>query len=242
MQEALSEQIQLSATIAQPFEQLHPTDLPLALARAPGRGQRGHDRLIILAQTAGQGAKRRELRGLSRWQPLIEPRWIMLGSQGVKAGLQLVSTGERGGGVQVVLHTLAVGIRQALGRLQEPPGELRWGERGWAERLTQPRPPRLALGQIGATRGALYALEEAGQDAIPFVRRNQSSDWGESPEEDRRENAWSLPQRYRVLSAYTLGTDAKIWIITEGFNHNCTLERTEASPINYVIRFFYVRG
>ena len=74
---------------------------------------------------------------------------------------------------------------------------------------------RFQLGQVVATPGALEALEEAQVGASEYLNRHQSGDFGEVDDEDRAENEASLTQGYRVLSAYTLKTGTKIWIITE---------------------------
>jgi hypothetical protein len=87
------------------------------------------------------------------------------------------------------------------------------GRGGWVSTIM--RPPRFPLGQLVATPGALEALAEAGQDAMPFVARHQSGDWGELDEHDIRENEYSLEHGFRLLSAYTLSTGVRIWVITE---------------------------
>ena len=74
---------------------------------------------------------------------------------------------------------------------------------------------KFLLGQIVATPGALRALEEAGQGAVEFLSRHQHGDWGELTEEDKKENEFSLLNDLRILSAYTLTTGERIWIITE---------------------------
>lgn len=71
------------------------------------------------------------------------------------------------------------------------------------------------LGQLVATPGALAALEEAGQNPLEFFIRHQQGDWGELDEEDKNENEFSILHHLRILSAYTLKTGVKIWIITE---------------------------
>jgi hypothetical protein len=75
--------------------------------------------------------------------------------------------------------------------------------------------PRFRLGQVVATPGALDALLTAGQTPGPFLRRHLSGDWGELDEEDRQENERSVSQGFRILSAYTLSSGVRIWIITE---------------------------
>ena len=75
--------------------------------------------------------------------------------------------------------------------------------------------PLFRLGQVVATPGALEALQAAGQDPLDLLRRHQSGDWGEVPEEDKQENDFSVQQGFRILSAYTLTTGVKLWLITE---------------------------
>lgn len=75
--------------------------------------------------------------------------------------------------------------------------------------------PLFDLGRMVATPGALQALEEAGTSGSEFIRRHVTGDWGEVPPEDAAENDLSVKQGFRILSAYTLSTGVKIWIITE---------------------------
>jgi hypothetical protein len=71
------------------------------------------------------------------------------------------------------------------------------------------------LGRIVATPGALEALEQAGQEPLEFLQRHQTGDWGIVPEEDKKENDFSVSRYLRILSAYELKTGVKIWLITE---------------------------
>lgn len=73
----------------------------------------------------------------------------------------------------------------------------------------------LALGCIVATPGALKALEAAGENPARFLRRHQHGDWGDLHEDDQRANQLALRRGMRVLSAYVLSTNERIWIITE---------------------------
>jgi hypothetical protein len=73
----------------------------------------------------------------------------------------------------------------------------------------------LELGATVATPGALQALEAAGQTADEFLDRHASGDWGEVRSADWEENELSVREGFRVLSAYTLGTGVKVWVITE---------------------------
>ena len=75
--------------------------------------------------------------------------------------------------------------------------------------------PLFALGKIVATPGALAAIEASGDDPLALLSRHVSGDWGDLDEHDRHENELGLREGFRLLSAYTLRTGAKIWIITE---------------------------
>ena len=74
---------------------------------------------------------------------------------------------------------------------------------------------KFSLGFVVATPGALDALELAGQNPAQLLKRHANGDWGDLCEEDRLANALSLEEGGRILSAYKLGTDAKVWVITE---------------------------
>jgi len=75
--------------------------------------------------------------------------------------------------------------------------------------------PRFKLGQVVATTGALGALEEAGENPLGLLLRHATGDWRELPEEDRAENERSVEQGFRIVSAYTLDSGTKVWVITE---------------------------
>ena len=77
------------------------------------------------------------------------------------------------------------------------------------------QPPLFPLGQIVATPGAFEALAEAGQTPWKLLQRHQTGDWGEAPPEDQQENDFSVQHDLRILSAYTLTTGVKLWLITE---------------------------
>jgi type IV secretory pathway ATPase VirB11/archaellum biosynthesis ATPase len=67
--------------------------------------------------------------------------------------------------------------------------------------------PLFDLGQLVATPGALTALEKAGQNAMEFLSRHVTGDWGDIPEEDRKENQYSLEHGFRLLSSYRTNAD-----------------------------------
>ncbi len=74
---------------------------------------------------------------------------------------------------------------------------------------------KFSPGSIVATPGALAALEASGDDPTAYLVRHIAGDWGDIDEHDRRENELSLIHGFRLLSAYTLKTGTKIWVITE---------------------------
>jgi len=82
---------------------------------------------------------------------------------------------------------------------------------------------RFALGQTFITPGAQEALEISGETTLQFLRRHVAADWGELSEEDVQENALSLREGFRLLSAYRTAKGQKIWIITEADRSSTTI-------------------
>jgi hypothetical protein len=70
-------------------------------------------------------------------------------------------------------------------------------------------------GQVVATPGALVALEASGESLFDYLARQLWGDWGDVNAEDSQENEPSLERGSRLLSAYTLKSGTKIWVITE---------------------------
>jgi hypothetical protein len=85
------------------------------------------------------------------------------------------------------------------------------------------RKPLFDLGQLVATRGALAALEKTGQNAMEFLSRHVTGDWGEIPEEDKTENQFSLDKGLRLMSSYRTTAGDRVWVITEGRRSHTTL-------------------
>ena len=50
---------------------------------------------------------------------------------------------------------------------------------------------------------------------VPILARHVVGDWGDLEDEDKQENELSVEQGFRILSAYNLDDNTKIWIITE---------------------------
>jgi len=70
-------------------------------------------------------------------------------------------------------------------------------------------------GQVVATPGALAALEASGESLLAYLERHLSGDWGDVNADDAQENELSLKHDFRLLSAYTLKSGTRIWVITE---------------------------
>jgi type IV secretory pathway ATPase VirB11/archaellum biosynthesis ATPase len=64
------------------------------------------------------------------------------------------------------------------------------------------RKPLFDLGQLVATPGALAAIDKSGQSPMDFLSRHVTGDWGEIPEDDRKENQFSLEKGFRLMSSY----------------------------------------
>jgi hypothetical protein len=83
--------------------------------------------------------------------------------------------------------------------------------------------PLFDLGQLVATPGALAALGKTGQNAMDFLSRHVTGDWGELPKEDKDENHLSLEKGFRLLSSYRTAAGDKLWLITEADRTHTTL-------------------
>ena len=86
--------------------------------------------------------------------------------------------------------------------------------------------PLFRPGRILATPGALSALKHADQHASEFLSRHLAGDWGAVSADDQAANDQSLRDGSRLLSAYLLTTDVKIWIITEALDDHGDREST----------------
>jgi len=78
-------------------------------------------------------------------------------------------------------------------------------------------------GTVVATPGALEAFRVSGDDPFAYLVRHIAGDWGDVDEHDREENELSLRHGLRLLSAYTLSTGVKLWVITEADRSITTL-------------------
>jgi hypothetical protein len=90
------------------------------------------------------------------------------------------------------------------------------------------------LGQTVATPGALEALRRNNTSGLEYLQRHASGDWGMVGEEDRQANNDALKSGARLLSAYFLPDETKLWIITEAADeHGRRIATTFLLPEEY---------
>jgi len=75
--------------------------------------------------------------------------------------------------------------------------------------------PKFKLGQVVATPGALESLQKARQAPQTLLDRHIKGDWGDLSGDDKSLNDEALVDGSRIMSAYTLASGEKLWIITE---------------------------
>ena len=77
-------------------------------------------------------------------------------------------------------------------------------------------PKRLfPLGDVVATPGAINALLEAGESGDLYISCHACGIYGDICEEDRKANERAIIDGSRILSAYQLRNEVRIWIVTE---------------------------
>jgi len=58
---------------------------------------------------------------------------------------------------------------------------------------------------------------------MEFLSRDVTGDWGEIPEEDKKENQLGVEKGFRLMSSYRTTSGDRIWIITESSRSHTTL-------------------
>jgi hypothetical protein len=86
--------------------------------------------------------------------------------------------------------------------------------------------PLFHPGRVLATPGALEVLAQAGQNPSEFLSRHLGGDWGVVSANDSVANDESVRDGSRLLSAYMLTTNVKIWVITEAADEHGSREAT----------------
>ena len=74
---------------------------------------------------------------------------------------------------------------------------------------------KFQIGQVVATPGALEALARNNANGLGYHRQHASGDWGVLSIEDKQANEEALENGARILSAYILKDETKLWVITE---------------------------
>ena len=92
--------------------------------------------------------------------------------------------------------------------------------------MTTTAKPKFDCGVLLATPGASEAFEKNGQTPLEFLQRHISGDWGDLCQEDRQANDRALVDGSRLLSAYKLKDQTKVWAITEAVGDNGHREAT----------------
>jgi len=85
--------------------------------------------------------------------------------------------------------------------------------------------PLFRTGQVVATPGALYVLEQASVNPMDLLARHVFGDWGDLCGEDKEANDQAVAHGGRILSSYDLGNGAaatKCWVITEADRSSTT--------------------
>lgn len=75
--------------------------------------------------------------------------------------------------------------------------------------------PKFQVGKLLATRSAVDELEKAGQTVHELLARHIRGDWGTICLDDAAANEDAIRDGSRILSAYLLKTNVKVWVITE---------------------------
>lgn len=71
------------------------------------------------------------------------------------------------------------------------------------------------LGSLVATPAALEALQRNEMNGLELLSRHVRGDWGNLCDEDKAANESALKTGARLMSAYDLPDETKIWIITD---------------------------
>lgn len=87
--------------------------------------------------------------------------------------------------------------------------------------------PRFQLGKVVATPGAIEALTAAQTSAWELLSKHVSADFGEVDSDDWQANLDAIKDGERILSAYTLKTGERLWVITEADRSSSCLLRPD---------------
>lgn len=75
---------------------------------------------------------------------------------------------------------------------------------------------RFDPGQIVMTQGVSELVQQGRFNPSAYLRRHLGGDWGDLDDSDRRQNDAALKSgKGRLFSAYEIGPDLTVWVITE---------------------------
>jgi hypothetical protein len=80
-----------------------------------------------------------------------------------------------------------------------------------------------SVGRVTVTPGALELMGEYEINPMDLLLRHVAGDWGDLDEEDKKENDFSVTRDLRILSAYKVAYEKKLWIITEADRSSTTI-------------------
>lgn len=89
------------------------------------------------------------------------------------------------------------------------------------------RTPLFQLGKVVATQGAIDALAEAQTSAWELLSRHCLGDFGDVDAHDWQANLDAIKEDARILSAYTLKTGERLWVISEADRSSTCLCRPD---------------
>jgi len=135
-----------------------------------------------------------------------------------------IAPGFAGGGAERMLRFILFPFPFSLSLLLRSfPMTSSPGQAAACARYEQQRTPLFTLGTVLITPGALDMLEALQLAPLPFVLRHVAGDWGDLCQEDKQANAAALTYGSRLLSAYDIPPNHRLWIITEADRRSTTL-------------------
>lgn len=76
--------------------------------------------------------------------------------------------------------------------------------------------PRFNPSRVVMTSGVASLIEQGQFNPSPYLLRHLAADWGDLSDNDRRQNDDALKSgEDRLFSAYEVGPNLKVWVITE---------------------------
>ena len=86
---------------------------------------------------------------------------------------------------------------------------------------------KFKLGRVVTTAGAFETMKRLHISPVELLLRHVRGDWGDLDDADKQENEFSVLRYLRIFSAYKVGKDEKLWIITEADRSVTTILRPD---------------